>query len=57
MRTHPDSPARFWASAALVACAVTLVLIGASGCKEAWAYIALGCIAAFAVFVLATCDA
>jgi len=51
MRTHPDSPARFWASAALVASIVTMVLIGAAGCKDFEAYVALFMLAVMAGFI------
>jgi len=57
MRTHPDSPARFWASIALVACIVTMVLIGAAGCKDFEAYVALFMLAVMAGFVAKTQDA
>jgi len=51
MRTHPDSPARFWASAVLVAVAAIGVLIAACGSMTFQCGVALAAIATLAFFI------
>lgn len=56
-RRHPDSAARFWAAAALVAFVVTGVVIAACGCRDFEAYVALAVLAIMSGFIAKTQDA
>lgn len=56
-RRHPDSAARFWASAALIAFVGTGVVIAACGCRDFEAYVAIVVLAIMAGFVATTQDA
>lgn len=48
---------RFFCSLVSVLCAVAIVLLGATGCREFGAYAATVCVLAMAVFIGATLDA
>jgi hypothetical protein len=51
MRAHPDSPARFWASAVLVAVVAIGVLIAACGSMTFPCGVSLAAIATLAFFI------
>jgi len=48
---------RFFCSLAICSSVVTIVLLGATGCREFGAYAATVCVMAMAVFIGATLDA
>jgi hypothetical protein len=56
-RRHPDSAARFWSSAALIACVAVIVVLAACGCRDFEAYVALTVLAIMSGFIATTQDA